>query len=341
MMMDSTSNDLPRLPPRRADAHKGDFGTALIIGGSRGMAGAAALAGMAALRGGAGLVRVAVPETCLDVVAGFEPSYMTVPLPADDAGRIGPGAWDRIAALAETATVIACGPGIGRSVDLDQLVGRLYREIANPMLFDADALNALASQPEILAHPGGPRILTPHPGEFARLIGRKLDGDKTGTGSEPTTRQIGNTGGGEVPVPVLSLGTGSEPTARQIGNTGGGEVPVPVSSPRQQAAVELAARCGVIVVLKGHRTLVTDGRCHAINTTGNPGMATGGSGDVLTGLITALVCQRLEPFDAARLGVHLHGLAGDLAAEELGQVSLIASDLIRFLPKAYQRTSQD
>jgi NAD(P)H-hydrate epimerase len=308
------SPDLPRLPPRRDDAHKGDFGLALIVGGSRGMAGAAGLAGMAALRGGAGLVRLAVPEPCLDVVAGFEPSYMTVPLPADAAGRIGAGAFERVAELAEKATVIACGPGIGRSFDLDQLVSRLYQEIAKPMLFDADALSALATEPDVLAHPGGPRILTPHPGEFARLIGRKLEGDKTGTGSEPSARQIGNAGGGEVPVPVLS--------------------------PRQQAAVELAARCGIVVVLKGHRTLVTDGQRRAINTTGNPGMATGGSGDVLTGLITALWCQRLEPFDAARLGVYLHGLAGDLAAEELGQVSLIASDLVRFLPKAFRQAGQ-
>ena len=273
---------LPQLPPRRNDAHKGDFGTALIVGGSRGMAGAPALAGMAALRGGAGLVRLAVPETILDTVAGFEPSYMTVPLPTDDAGRIASAAFDRIAELAEKATMVACGPGLGRSLELDQLIVRLYREIAKPMVFDADALNALAAEPEALAHPAGRRILTPHPGEFARLIGRKLEGDA-----------------------------------------------------RNDAAVQLAARCGIVVVLKGHRTLVTDGGRQAMNATGNPGMATGGTGDVLTGLITALACQHLEPFDAARLGVHLHGLAGNLAAEELGQVSLIASDLIQYLPEAF------
>ena len=113
----------------------------------------------------------------LDTVAGFEPSYMTVPLPADAAGRIAAGAFDRIVELAEPATVIACGPGLGRSFDLDQIVVRLYQEIAKPMVFDADALNALAAEPDVLAHPGGPRILTPHPGEFARLIGRKLDGE--------------------------------------------------------------------------------------------------------------------------------------------------------------------
>jgi ADP-dependent NAD(P)H-hydrate dehydratase len=295
---------LPRLPPRKSDAHKGDFGQALVVGGSRGMAGAVALAGMAALRGGAGLVRLAVPEVILDTVAGFEPSYMTIPLRSDPEGRISAGALDRITELAERAhyqlehalpsafdsvaawakksTAIAFGPGLGRSLSLDELAARLYQEIQQPMVFDADAINALATDPKTLTKPGGPRIFTPHPGEFARLIGRKLEGDL-----------------------------------------------------RNDAAVQLAARCGIVVVLKGHRTLVTDGRRRAINNSGNPGMATGGSGDVLTGLIAALLCQNLEPFDAARLGVYLHGRAGDLAAEELGEVSLMASDLIRFLPKAF------
>ena len=189
--------------------------------------------------------------------------------------------------MAGPATVVACGPGLGRSLGLDALVVRLYQEMAKPMVFDADALNALAAESEALAHPGGPRVLTPHPGEFARLIGRKLDGDA-----------------------------------------------------RNDAAVQLAADCGIVVVLKGHRTLVTDGRRRAINATGNPGMATGGMGDVLTGLITALWCQNLGPFDAARLGVHLHGLAGDLAADDLGQVSLMASDLIDYLPEAFQEYSR-
>jgi NAD(P)H-hydrate epimerase len=280
--MDCSERPLPRLPPRKPDAHKGDFGLALVVGGSRGMAGAAALAGMAALRGGAGLVRLAVPDAVLETVAGFEPSYMTVPLAADGAGRIAAAAADRIVELAEPATAIACGPGLGRSADLNGLIAQLYQQIDKPMVFDADALNALSTQPDVLAHPGGPRVLTPHPGEFARLIGKKLAADAS-----------------------------------------------------SDAAAQLAARCGVVIVLKGHRTLVTDGRCHAVNSTGNPGMATGGTGDVLTGLITALLCQRLVPLDAARLGVHLHGLAGDLAADKLGQVSLVARDLISFLPQAF------
>jgi ADP-dependent NAD(P)H-hydrate dehydratase len=279
---------LPKPLPRKADEHKGDFGTALIIGGSRGMSGAAALAGMAALRGGAGLVRIAVPDACLETVASFEPSYMTAPLPCDKEGKIALAALPKIIELSKAATVLALGPGLGRSDDLDQLVGRLYREIEKPMVVDADALNALSTQPEIVAKPGGPRILTPHPGEFARLAGKKLDGDL-----------------------------------------------------RKQAAVELAAKCAVVIVLKGHRTLITDGKKQAINTTGNPGMATGGSGDVLTGLITALLCQHLDPFAAAWLGAHLHGLAGDLAAKEKGEVSLIARDLVEFLPAAFRTSARE
>ncbi len=247
------------------------------------MTGAASLAGMAALRGGAGLVRVAVPDVVLDIVASFEASYMTVPLPSDSAGRIAAAAFDRIKEVAAVSTAIGLGPGLARSPDLDRLVARLYREMTIPMIVDADGLNALAAVPGTIEHPGGPRILTPHPGEFARLIGKKLEAEA-----------------------------------------------------RNEAARMLAERCNLVVVLKGHRTLVTDGRRQALNTTGNPGMASGGSGDVLTGLITALVCQQMEPWDAARLGVYLHGLAGDLAAEVLGEVSLIASDLVDWLPDAFQ-----
>ncbi|HEV3341283.1 MAG TPA: NAD(P)H-hydrate dehydratase [Pirellulales bacterium] len=277
---------LPKLPPRKPDAHKGDFGTALLVGGARGMAGAISLSGMAALRGGAGLVRLAVPLSSQDVVARFEPSYMTVGLPCDDAGRISLSAREAIAELAERSTAVGCGPGLGRSAELDELVLWLYTRLKQPAVFDADALNALAAQGDLLASPAGPRILTPHPGEFQRLIGAR---DRA---SRPEM---------------------------------------------EQAAVELAARSGIVIVLKGHRTLITDGRRQTYNTTGNPGMATGGTGDVLTGLTTALLCQHLSPFDAARLASHLHGLAGDLAAEELGEVSLIASDLVRSLPAAFQK----
>jgi NAD(P)H-hydrate epimerase len=274
------------LPARSLDAHKGDFGRALLLGGSRGMSGAITLSGLAAQRGGAGLVRLAVPKSCWPIVAAHEPSYMTSPLPEDDDGRLSGAGQAEIRALVEPATCVAIGPGLGRSAELDQLVSWLYTQCKAPVVLDADALNSLAQQPAILRQPGGPRILTPHPGEFARLIGEQL-----------------------------------------------------AESANRQRACELAAECGSVIVLKGHHTQITDGSRTVLNDTGNPGMATGGMGDVLTGLTTALVCQQLPPFEAAQLAVHVHGRAGDLAAAELGEVALIASDLIRYLPAALREVS--
>lgn len=278
----------PLLLPRSAESHKGTYGTALLVGGSRGMTGAITLAGLAALRGGAGLVRLATPEPCQATVAAHEPSYMTHALEADAAGRIAGGevAHRSIIELSESATALGVGPGLGRSAELSSLVVALYAELTQPMVFDADALNALAEHAHLLAAHAGPRILTPHPGEFARL---------------------------------LAIDT---PT---------------VQGRREELAATFARDNECILVLKGHRTFVTDGKRGWTNTTGNPGMATGGSGDVLTGLIAALLCQELAPYDAARLGVYLHGLAGDLAAEKLGEVSLIASDLVRYLSDAFRR----
>lgn len=280
---------LPRLPPRARDAHKGHFGRALLVGGSRGMSGAIALAGLAALRSGAGLVTLAVPDVCLESVACFEPSFMTTPLVCDSQGRLTARAVDRILELATTATCVACGPGLGRSEDLSELVTRLYRTLERPLVLDADGLTMLAARPRALAGSGGPRILTPHPGEFRRLAASESQAEENGS---------------------------------------------PADYERQ--AVDLAKQRNLVLVLKGPQTLVTDGTRSARNATGNPGMATGGSGDVLTGVIAALICQGLPPLDAARLGVHLHGLAGDLAAKELGEVSLIASDLIGFLAPAFR-----
>ena len=277
-------SQLPTLPDRPADSHKGDFGRALLIGGSRGMTGAIALSGMAALRGGAGLVTLAVPESVLDVVAALDPCYMTVSLPEHDdrRGQICAPARTKIQSLAEKSTCVAFGPGVGRSDGLDLLVAWLYEHLSQPLVIDADGLNGLANRPAHLAGPGGPRVLTPHPGEFQRLVGEeKFDRDAA-----------------------------------------------------EEKSLELAREYNITIVLKGHRTFVTDGQRQYHNTTGNAGMATGGSGDVLTGLITALICQGLAAFEAAQLGVYLHGLAGDLAADKLGQVGMIASDLIQFLPAA-------
>jgi len=285
-MMHAEESPLPRLAPREPDSHKGTFGHALIIGGSRGMAGAVGLASMSCLRSGAGLVTAATSSPIQATVAAYEPALMTVPLPHDEAGRIVPLAMSVLAEQISKATAIGLGPGLGQSDALTEFVGELYQTVKQPMVVDADALNALSKQREILPRAGGPRVLTPHPGEFARLTGR----DK-----------------------------------------------FPVEE-RESLAREFANKNGVVLLLKGHHTVITDGTQLALNTTGNPGMATGGTGDVLTGIITALLCQQLSPYDAARLGCHVHGLAGDLAADELGQISLIASDLVKYLPMAWQLT---
>jgi len=280
----------PALPSRRPDAHKGDFGRVLVVGGSVGMAGAASLAANAALRGGAGLVRVACPAPVLPTVAALCPCATTMSLPADAAGRFSQRAVKDLLAAADEHDVLAIGPGMGQSAGLVRLVGELISQASKPAVIDADGLNNLArvtGWPRRRA-PGAPALLlTPHPGEMKRLL-----------------------------------------AAAQLGVEAGDRV---------AAASRLAAWCGQVVVLKGAGTLVCDGRRLYTNRTGNPGMATGGSGDVLTGLIAALLAQGLAPFEAAALGVHLHGLAGDLAAAELGQVSLTAADLLDYLPAAFHK----
>ena len=271
---------LPQLPPREAASHKGDYGRAVLIGGSPGMTGAIGLAGMGALRGGAGLVTLGVPTACQQVVAAYEPSYMTWALTDDSQGRLGTAALELLQERQADFTCWACGPGLGRSDALVELVAWLYENLEQPLIIDADAIYALGQREEALAAPAGPRILTPHPGEFQYL--------------KPADERTSD----------------------------------------ETLASELAQTYQVVIVLKGHQTLVTDGQQSFCNDTGNPGMATGGSGDVLTGLITALVCQGLDPWSAACLGVYLHGCAGDLAAEQLGQAGMIASDLVKFLPAA-------
>ncbi|MCC6492855.1 MAG: NAD(P)H-hydrate dehydratase [Pirellulales bacterium] len=291
--VDASDEPLPRLPPRAPSSHKGDYGRVLVVGGSRGMAGAAALAGMAALRSGAGLVTVASPASVQPTVASFSPGYMTLPLVEDDYGMADFACSVELAEALERFDVWAIGPGLGRSDGVTELVAQLYRQAPRPMVVDADGLNALAAalerNPQALNNPPAPRVLTPHPGEYARLAG-------TAAGESSVQRG------------------------------------------RSAAALSQRDELGrTVIVLKGHQSIIADGRRFAVNQTGNPGMATGGTGDCLTGIIAGLLAQGLEPWDAARLGARVHGLAGDLAADELGQVSLIAGDLLTFLPKAFQR----
>lgn len=274
----------PRFVPRDTHAHKGQFGRAVIIGGSRGMAGAPSLAGRSALRSGSGLVTVAVPDESLPIVAGHSLCYMTQPLPSDSEGRIGPGSDSALHSLLDSAGSIGLGPGMGRSEYLIDLVTQIYARYSGPLVVDADGLNALAAG-TVPDNPAGPRVLTPHIGEFRRLVGD----------------------------PQL--------TADEC----------------RQRAPELAERTNSIVVVKGPRSLVTDGTQSIENETGNPGMATGGAGDVLTGVVTSLLGQMSSAFEAVCAAVYVHGLAGDLARNRFGERSMTAEDIVDHLSDAFQR----
>jgi ADP-dependent NAD(P)H-hydrate dehydratase len=279
-------NELPRLPRRAADAHKGTFGRVLVVAGSKGMSGAAVLTGRAALRAGAGLVQVATPAAVQPEVAAAYPAYTTFPIRQHADESFAEGAAADVLDLAKAADGVAVGPGLGRWPDVGGLVRRLLGELPQTsVVVDADGLNVLAPLAEDFSGRPVRPVLTPHPGEFARLTGKSLP-----------------------------------------------------ASPdeRLRQAVGFAARFGVVLLLKGSGTLVTDGIRAYRNSTGNPGMATGGSGDVLTGVIAALAGQGFAPFEAAVLGAWAHGRAGDLAAAALGQTALTAVDLLDHLPAAFR-----
>ena len=310
MMQHQTWNSLP--PRRNRLGHKGTYGTVLGIGGSRGMAGAVALAGRAALLTGAGLVRLAVPDPILETVAGYSPEPTTIPCPADEVGRFAFHALEPLLTHAEQCTVLFLGPGLGRSGELDQLVPQLLQRVSKPVVVDADALHAL-----------GNCFPQRHGGMEARPLGASVPPSENN--NDPSFR------GQSV---VLT------PHAGEFARLRG--VPTPSEDDhetRQSAAVEFARRLGVLLVLKGHETIITDGEQWAVNTTGNPGMATGGSGDVLTGMIAGLVAQNFSPiFEAVRLAVHLHGVAGDIAAETLGEESVTATAILDAIPAAFGRS---
>jgi ADP-dependent NAD(P)H-hydrate dehydratase len=284
--MPTRDDTIPKLPPRDSDSHKGTFGSVLIVAGSAGMSGAAVLAGLGALRSGTGLVFLAVPDVIQSIVAGHEPSYLTIGLASDADGHISGDAASKLRQAISGKSAVAIGPGLGQSESLRAIVSELYSTCELPLVVDADGINLLATSGIDLSKKAGPRILTPHPGEFARLIGR-------------TTNEV--------------------------------------QERREPLAVEFAAKHQLVLVLKGHGTVITDGDRVGVNQTGNSGMSTGGTGDVLTGLVVGLLAQGMSPFAAARLGVHLHGLAGDLAAADLSQPGLIASDLPRYMGAAWKQ----
>lgn len=278
---------IPRLEPRAAESHKGDFGKVAIIAGSVGMAGAAALAGRAALRAGAGLVRVAVPKSILPTVASIEPSFTTIPLAEDGSGRISATAINTILNVISENDCIAFGHGVGISGSVKSIVEVLIAQQDLRMVIDADGLNNLSGIKNWPDKLKAKLILTPHPGEMKKLW--------KGLFREP------------------------------------------LPTDRKQQALRLAQCTNTTIVLKGSGTVVTDGDKFYINKTGNAGMATAGAGDCLTGIITALIGQKLSDLNAAVLGVYIHGSAGDIAAEKFGQTSLIATDIIDSLGAAFKR----
>lgn len=283
-----TARDIaPLIGPRPAAANKGNFGHVGVVGGSVGKAGAAAMAGISALRVGAGLCTVATPKSVLSTVAGFHPEAMTEPLAETSQGTIALSALSRIAKVAEGKTVLAVGPGVSRDPETGELVRAVVSERKTPVVLDADGLNAFEGRSTELNGDSGPLVLTPHPGEMARLTGLTV-------------------------------------TA--------------IQRDRINVARTFAREHRLILVLKGHRTLVAnpDGEVW-VNTTGNPGMATGGTGDILTGMVAGFIAQNPHRIlEAVVAAVHIHGLAGDVARERVGEHSLVATDLVRGLPEAFR-----
>jgi NAD(P)H-hydrate epimerase len=265
------------IQPRTAESHKGDYGRVLVIAGSMGKTGAAHLAASGALRCGAGLVTIATPRSCVPIVAAMGAEYMCEPLDETASGGIDSAALDLVLGL--RADAIAVGPGLGTDPATSQFVQGLVERSGVPLVLDADALNAFADEPErLIGRDGVDLIITPHPGEMARLTGLSVE---------------------------------------------------EVQASRIEVARNFATSHRVLVILKGHRTIVAtpEGRAF-VNLTGNPGMATGGTGDVLAGMVAAWFAQLLDAEAACKLAVYLHGLAGDLAEADEGEVSMTAGDLL-------------
>lgn len=279
---------LPKLPERRLETNKSDYGHVFVIAGSVGMTGAAAMTAEAAIRSGAGLVTLLCPAGTWGPLASSLREVMVRPVGPQRARGWNAAAAEEARRFVAKAVVkraaVAVGPGMGREPGADASARKLALQLDHALVLDADGLNAFEGRAKDIAARAQPTVLTPHPGEAARLVG-EFNGRDDGA--------------------------------------------------RREAAVELARVTRSVVILKGHRSVVTDGERVEINETGNPGMATGGAGDVLTGVVAALLARGLLPFDAARLGAHVHGLAGDQAAAEIGETCLVAGDILSFLAAAF------
>ncbi|OQA92036.1 MAG: Bifunctional NAD(P)H-hydrate repair enzyme Nnr [Elusimicrobia bacterium ADurb.Bin231] len=273
------------LPPRKNNTHKGDYGHTLVIAGSMNYSGAAILCSHGALRAGSGLVTLAFPETLrIPIMKRLLPEVMTLPVPDKNYALAGLAALkllDFIKNRRVTSVALGCGLSVTKGTSI--FVNRFLKNNFSDIVIDADAINILKNNPELITHLKSGAVITPHPAELSRLTGQ----------------------------PVKDI-----------------------QKNRRKAAKEFAARYKVVCVLKGYRTVISDGERVFVNTTGNPGMAKGGSGDVLAGMIAAFMGQTKNIFNSALLGVFLHGLAGDIAAKEKSTVSMLPSDLINKIPEA-------
>lgn len=270
---------------RPDDSNKGTLGSLLCICGSYGMAGAAIMAGKAALRCGIGLLKIAVPKSIYPVCATNILESVYYPLEETSNGVISSKNTDFLLEMCEKSSAVVIGCGLSVCDDTKNLVQSVITNCKKPLVIDADALNCICNKPEILKNLKAPAIITPHPGEMARLLH---------------------------------------------------STPKAVNSNRENTAIDFAKKFGVVTVLKGAGTIIAspDGEVY-INHTGNSGMATGGSGDVLSGIIGSLLAQGASPINAAAAGVFLHGTIGDLAAEKLGKISMLPTDMIDMIPTAY------
>ncbi len=274
------------LKKRNPDSNKGDYGHVFVLAGSSGLTGAAYLCAQAAILSGSGLVTVGIPKSLNCILALKFIEVMTKPLPEAKKQSLSLSALDKILDFSKKADVLAIGPGLSQEPTTQKLIQRLILNIDKPIVLDADGINAISKDVKILNKRKSDIVITPHPGEMARLI------------------------------------------KKHVGY---------IQKNRLKAAKDFAKDFGVVCVLKGYKTVVANPKGDFyINSSGNPGMATAGTGDVLTGIIASLIGQNIAPFDASRLGVYIHGLSGDLAKKEKGEASLIATDILRYLPFAFK-----
>jgi NAD(P)H-hydrate epimerase len=284
---------LPELISRKKNTHKGSYGRVLVLAGSPGMTGAAYLCSKAALRSGSGIVTLGIPESLNPIMEVKLTCVMTYLLPETKASTLSNKGRKEILKLCESYDVIALGPGLSQQPETRELILWLIKNIDRTMVIDADGINALANNVNVLHKINQNIVLTPHPGEMSRLTGLRSAKDVQKERLNTATQFV------------------------------------------QSVQEKLGDEKKLVLVLKGDKTIVADYGKVYVNRTGNPGMATAGVGDVLTGIIVSLIGQGFDVFSASQLGVYIHGLAGDIAAKKKGELSMIASDIIDCLPDAF------